>query len=286
MDRWCRDRETTDWSDAAIVGWREREEAPRPSRYPQRAVRHGFSSVFLEMVVSHFQRSAGVVLVLVSTAASAAEPKNITQGELALTPPFCQDVQTINGWSQHGRESPRSPYWIAQMGKTFWGMHHYCWAQVNLQRSRMPAQTPQERDFKIRSAINDYYYVVEIAPPDFVLLPEVFYLIGEAHVLVNEYVPAIEAFQKARRLKLDYWPPYEGHAKVLEKLDKKVEARAVLAEGLRVMPGEPRLVAMFTRLGGDAARLPTRPQTAVPADAAQAKTPSAAAQPASTALPR
>lgn len=195
-------------------------------------------------------------MALGTTEALAAEPTNITPGELALTPAFCQDVQTINGWTQYSRESPRAPFWIAKMGKTFWGMHHYCWALINIHRSRAPGQSPQERSFKIQSAIADYYYVVRIAPPDFVLMPELYHLIGEAHVMDKEYALAIDAYLKSRRYKADYWPPYEGHAKVLEKLGKRVEARAVLAEGLALMPSEPRLLGMFKRLGGDLAKLP------------------------------
>lgn len=199
---------------------------------------------------------AAIAISFGTTVVLAAEPKNITQGELALTPAFCQDVQSVNGWAQHYRESPRSPFWISMMGKTFWGMHHYCWAVVNIHRSRAAGQSQQDRVFKIHSAIADYYYVVNIAPPDFILLPEIFHLIGEAHVMVNEYVEAIEAYQRARRIKPDYWPPYEGHAKVLEKLGKKGDAVAVLADGLRVMPGEPNLTSMYKRLGGNPAKLP------------------------------
>lgn len=206
------------------------------------------------MSSTRFQALAAAAIALTATVAGSAEPTNITAGELALTPAFCQDVQTINGWSQHGRESPRSPMWIEKMGKTFWGMHHYCWGMVNIHRSQAAGQSPQERTFKIHSAINDYYYVVRIAPPDFVLLPEVFYLIGEAHGMVNEHVNAIEAYQKALQIKPDYWPPYEGHARILEKLGKKAEARAVLEKGLQVAPNEPRLKALYERLGHELAK--------------------------------
>ena len=40
--------------------------------------------------------------------------------------------------------------------------------------------------------------------------------------LPDDQMQAIDAYQKSRRYKADYWPPYEGHAKVLEKLGKKV----------------------------------------------------------------
>lgn len=210
---------------------------------------------------------AGVAL-LATCPSWAAEPRNITAGELALTPDFCQDVQTINGWSQHGNESPRSPYWISIFGKTFWGMHHYCWAAVNIHRSKAAGLSKQDRDFMIQSAIADHYYVVNIAPRNFILLPEIYFLVGEAHVMLGEYVQAIDAFQKSRAAKPDYWPPYEGYAKVLEKLGKKAEARALLESGLEIMPGEPRLLQPLLRLGGKAPPPRPRPVPEPPVEAA------------------
>lgn len=211
---------------------------------------------------------AAAVVALHAGSARAAEPTNITAGELALTPSFCQDVQTINGWTQYSRESPRSPYWVSIMGKTFWGMHHYCWALINIHRSRAAGLSPQQRHFMIQSAIADYIYVVRIAPPDFVLLPEIFHLIGEAHVMVDEYVPAIEAFQKSISLKADYWPPYEAHAKLLDRVGKRGEALSVLEAGLAVMPNEQRLLDLYVRLGGQPRKL--RPAAPAPAAAASA----------------
>jgi hypothetical protein len=54
---------------------------------------------------------------------TVAKPQDITAGELALTPEYCQDVQTMNGWEKHNR-APRTPQWLAMMGETFWAMHH------------------------------------------------------------------------------------------------------------------------------------------------------------------
>lgn len=179
-----------------------------------------------------------------------AMPENITAGELALTPEFCQDVQTINGWSQYGRESPRSPHWVRLMGRSFWDMHHYCWALINLNRARSPGVTPQYRDHLIHSAISDYYYVVKAAVPTFVMLPEIFYRIGDAHAQLGEVPLAMQAFTKSREYKADYWPPYVGQAKLLEKVGMKSDAKKVLEEGLRLMPNEPALQTPYLRLGG------------------------------------
>jgi tetratricopeptide (TPR) repeat protein len=196
-------------------------------------------------------------LTLLSTSAVQAQPENMTLGEVALTPPVCQDVQGIPviGWSQHYRESPNAPYWVGIMGNTFWAMHHYCWALIHLQRAERVALPAHVRAHMIRSAINDFYYVVNHANRhhaggSFVLMPELYFRIGDAHVQLGEFARAIAAFDLSQRAKVDYWPPYLGHAEVLERLGQRKQAREILATGLRYNPDEPKLIAAYKRLGG------------------------------------
>lgn len=181
---------------------------------------------------------------------ACAQVANLTDGELALTPAFCQDVQTVNGWSQFSRPSPRSPHWLSLMGPTFWGMHHYCWAMVHLQRAERAGTTPQFRSWAIREAIADFYYVVRVAPADFILLPEIYYRVGEAHLMLGEYGAALGEFQKSRNAKPGYWPPYLAEANLMLKSGKKKEAVAVLEKGLAEIPAEPNLVAALQRVNG------------------------------------
>ena len=182
-------------------------------------------------------------LCLLAHSQVGAQVANMTQGELALTPDFCQDVQSVNGWSQHSRPSPRSPHWVSLMGETFWGMHHYCWAQIHLQRANRVGTTPQTREFLIREAIADYYFVIKVAPADFVLLPELYYRTGDAFLLLGDFASALGEFAKSRKVKSDYWPSYLGEAKLLTKVGKKKEALELLEQGLTLMPNEPNLVA-------------------------------------------
>jgi tetratricopeptide (TPR) repeat protein len=172
---------------------------------------------------------------------------DITPGELALTPAFCQDVQTINGWSQHSRPSPRSPHWLGLMGETFWGMHHYCWALIHLQRADRAGTSPQQREFLIREAISDFYFVINIAPPEFPLLPELYFRTGEGFLLLGEYARALDELQKSRRSKAAYWPPYVSEANLLLKLGKRKEAMELIDQGLKVMPDEPNLLKFVNR---------------------------------------
>ena len=205
-----------------------------------------------------------------------AAPKNITEGELALTPPYCQDVQGIKWGDQYSNTSPRAAHWVALMGKTFWAMHHYCWALIHIQRSSAAGLSPQIREGMIQEAIGDYYYVIKNATPNFVLLPEIYLRIGEAQVMAKNPVAASDAFAKARELKADYWPAYARGAEVFERLGMKTKAKSLLEDGLERMPNEPALQTAFVRLGGKLSEL--HPRNAASAVSEPAESPASAAQ--------
>lgn len=216
-----------------------------------------------DRVVCRLAVSAWLLLLLQGQA--GAQVGQISKGELALTPEFCQDVQTINGWSQHSNPSPRSPHWIGKMGMAFWDMHHYCWALIRLQRVARGGMTPNQRDFEIHVAINDFNYVVDKSSQygsKFVLLPEIHYRIGDAYVLREDYGSAITEFQKSRAIKPDYWPPYVGEAKVMAKGGQRKEALALLEQGLKLMPNQPNLLAAVKNVNdrGSKGSMPARKQ--------------------------
>jgi hypothetical protein len=192
----------------------------------------------------------GALALLAGSSVAFAAPENITDGELALTPAYCQDVQGIKWGDQYYNPSPRAAYWVSVMGKTFWAMHHYCWGLIHVHRAKAAGVPPTMRDAMVASAIGDYYYVIKNATPGFIMLPEIYVRVGEAEMLRRNSVGALEAFATSRELKPDYWPPYVRGAEVLEHLGKKVQARSLLEEGLRLMPNEPALRMPFERLGG------------------------------------
>jgi len=196
---------------------------------------------------------AGVGLALVLSMAHA-QPSNMTAGEVALTHPVCEDAQGMPaGWVQHFRHSPRAPYWESVMGKTFWAVHHYCWALIHLQRAARPGLPRQDRDHMIRVAIKDFYYVVHEAARNgeeqFVLLPELYYRAGEAYILLQDYPQAMAEFELSRRAKPDYWPPYVAQAQLHARLGMRAQARELLEAGLKLMPDEPNLREAARKLG-------------------------------------
>ena len=211
-------------------------------------------------------RSFVAIAALGGVGSVIATPQNITPGELALTPAYCQDVQSINGWTKEkGTRSPRAEYWLSLMGETFWAMHHYCWGLIQMQRSRAAGITAQQRTFLRHEAIDEYRYVLKNSPPSFVLLPEVYLRIGDAHAALEEYSPAFEAYAKSRAIKPDYWPAYAREARLLETAGLKTKAVKLLEEGLQHVPNSPELQAQLRRLGG---KFPDGASTAKPGPSA------------------
>lgn len=204
---------------------------------------------------------------MLAASAVMAQPQNMTPGEVALTHPVCEDAQGMpSGWVQHYRHSPRAPYWESVLGKTFWAVHHYCWALIHLQRASRPGLPKQQRDHMVRVAIRDFYYVINEAHRNgedrFALLPELYYRAGEAYVQLNEYPEAMAEFERSRQAKPDYWPPYLAQAQLHMRLGMRTKARELLEAGLQVMPGEPNLGEALRKLGTGAPAPSGRAQAA------------------------
>jgi len=221
-----------------------------------------------------------LALYVGSSGLAIAAPENITDGELALTPPYCQDVQGIKWGDASYNPSPRAAYWVGLMGKSFWAMHHYCWGLISTRRALAAGVAPVIRRGLLESAVNDYGYVVKNSTPDFVLLPEIYTRIGETQLLLGSSSAAYDAFARARSIKPDYWPPYVRWAEVLVKTGRKKEAKALLADGLRYSPDAKPLIEEYRRLGGNPAevqQLPPEPKAAASSAAGLPPAPAASA---------
>ena len=194
-------------------------------------------------------------MMLLSPQMARSAPENITDGELALMPPYCQDVQAIRWGNASFNPSPRAAYWVSLMGQTFWALHHYCWGLIHVRRSEAPGLPPVLRTGMLNTAINDYFYVINNGPRDFVLAPEIYLRIGEARLSLGQIGLAHDAFRIARELKPDYWPAYTRWIDHLMRTDQKAAAREMAAEGLRAAPGSQELQDRFRKLGGDPSKV-------------------------------
>lgn len=205
-----------------------------------------------------------LLFLLGLSAAAHSEPENVSAGELALLPDYCR----AKGWGErygyvNGPTASQSAYWLSRLGPSWKGLHHYCWGLVNVRRALAAGVPPRVRSHLLATALNDYEYTLQNSTPDFVLLPEIYLRVAEAHALLNNQVAANAAYRRARSIKPDYWPAYLQDAQLLVKLGLNTEAKRLLAEGLSRVPGNRQMQDLYRKLGGD-------PKAIVPMAAASA----------------
>ncbi len=200
------------------------------------------------------------LLVLSSPLPVAAKPQNITESEMKLIPSYCPDTMGFGYGDAFYNTSPRAPHWVGLMGKGFWAMHHYCWARINMNRAQRAGVPLQNKRALWDSALNDYQYVINNVPNDFILFPEVYTRQGEVELLLGQPNQAQESFSRARQLKPDYWPAHANWAEFLIKTGKRAEALKVVIAGLEYSPNAKVLLELFKILGGKPTDIPTPKQ--------------------------
>lgn len=146
---------------------------------------------------SFFVISVCLAFSMLSFSAIAGKPDNVTSAEMATIPPYCPYAQS---WDQY-MVSPESKRWASILGKPFHAIHHYCWAQINMQRA-LRSGTPESTRMSLYKMVrDDYLYVIQRSTPEFVLLPEMMSRLGEVEVRLSLIREANQSFATARKLK-------------------------------------------------------------------------------------
>jgi len=170
---------------------------------------------------------------------------------MALIPAYCKDANTFGYGGTADNMSPNAPKWVAMMGKGFWAIHHYCWAQITLIRIQGPLVSPMTKKGGREEALGDLGYVIQNSPPDFILLPEIYTKMGQVQLDLKRPAEANASYARARALKPDYWPAYFHWAWYLRSVGRKADARQLVEEGLSYNPESAQLQRLLTELGGD-----------------------------------
>ena len=106
--------------------------------------------------------------------------------------------------------------------------------------------------------------MIRLAPPDFVLLPEIHLRVGELLAALDRPAEAVVQFERSMALKADYWPAYLRLADLNIGLNRRQAAIDVLNRGLVHMPDEARLIDALTRLNAKPAARAAGPATTSP----------------------
>lgn len=177
----------------------------------------------------------------VVTSAAHANPFDAAPSavEFARLPEYCPDSQ---GYRELLRRPPEvRARWLAIMGPTFNHIHHYCIGLLKAMRAES-ATSRQLRQSLLGSAIQECDYVVQRAPADFPLLPEILLRMGQYSAALERYHDSLTFFERSRTLKRDYWPAYLEAAKIETTLRRQDRAKLLIEEGLREVPDQPALL--------------------------------------------
>lgn len=156
--------------------------------------------------------------------------------EVAMLPKYCIYTQLFRDNVPGGNDPAEIRRWYATMGDIFHAMHHYCWGLMYLNRATILARSAEVRRFNFDSAIVEFDYVLERAPGDFVLLPEILTKKGEAMLRQGRAPLAMTQFERAIELKPDYWPPYAQMSDYYSHNGDAERARSILKQGLAQSP--------------------------------------------------
>jgi len=145
------------------------------------------------------------------------------------------------------------------MGNIWIHMHHYCYGLMYLHRANVLARDPVVRGYNYNFALNEFDYVLERAPEDFVLLPEVLTMKGEVFMHQGKSGPALEQFERAINLKPDYWAPYAYMSDQFVSSGDIGQARATLEKGIAQAPDAIGLQRRLKDLDADPAKRKGKP---------------------------
>ena len=165
-----------------------------------------------------------------------------------MLPRYCIHTQMFREKTPGGNNAQEIERWFSVMGDTFHHMHHYCLGLMSNNRAMLLARDPQIRRFYLQNAIIEFDYILERAPQDFVLLPEVLTKKGENLIRTGKAPIGIGQLERAIELKPDYWPPYAKMSDYLKDKGDLQRAREILEKGLSAAPDAQALKRRLAEL--------------------------------------
>lgn len=196
-------------------------------------------------------RSVAIAAALALCASGHVSADNRQEMEpnlVKMLPGYCKYTQYFRERIPGGSDRAEIERWTATLGPTFNHMHHYCFGLLNTNRAIYVTRTRQERTFNLSNSIAEFDYVIEKAPADFILLPEILTKKGENLVRLGKGPQGFPDLQRAIELKPDYWPPYAAISDYFKEVDNLPQAREWLQKGLAATDNAKALVRRMAEL--------------------------------------
>lgn len=160
---------------------------------------------------------------------------------VAILPEYCQDVM-----NDRHRALEK---WGPTLGPTVQHVHHYCRGLYQMgQAQRIVNQ--KKSNYLWHVAVNEISYTIRNAPPDFVLLPEMFYKRGISWSKFGRPREAEADFKRAIEIHPSYYPAYASLAELYRDSNRLAMARTIVSDGLRHSPESKALLQLQNELRG------------------------------------
>lgn len=198
--------------------------------------------------------SAGFALALLVPKHVEAEPHRFDQArEMFMLPEYCKYTQDFRAHVAGGSDKTQIERWTSIMGPTFNHMHHYCYGLQAINRANFMSPTREERLHNWGVSVSEFDYVINRAPADFSMLPEIYTKKGISLIQLDRVGPGMVELQRAIDMKPDYWEAYAAISDYYRDAGQPAKAREWLEKGLAIrpdtMPLKRRLSALDTSQG-------------------------------------
>ena len=184
-----------------------------------------------------------IMLGLISAQTEAFEQWEPTLSEMVSLPPYC----SVRFNSKQG--SPQYDFWEKRLGRDFIHTHHYC-AGLNFLNRYYLAVTPQDKQYNLDNALNNFSYMVDHASPTYILMPEVYLNRGMVNSLLHNDAQAISDLHTAQKLNPKLTNTYFVLADFYVRIKQEDQALEAVSEGLRYNPDSTSLKQRYDQLGG------------------------------------
>lgn len=206
--------------------------------------------IFATSSVRRLVAAAGLSLALL-TPLHAQDPHAYEPSLILKLPPYCKHTMFFADRVPGGNNPDEIQRWKALIGPTFIHMHHYCYGLMATNRAIYSSPTRADRMHNLGVSIVEFDYVIQRAPPEFGLLPEILANKGENLILLERGPEGVGVLQNAIDIKPDYWRPYAIISDYYKDIGAPAKAREWLEKGLSAAPGTHALTRRLAQLDGE-----------------------------------
>lgn len=207
----------------------------------------------LQRVAWAGRRTARIVMGLVLALACVPMPASgfsvlgftPTDFEWSTWPPYCRARYDASAAGSNSKFKGRIPpaqveEWERTLSDVWYGLHHYCAAIVVFERARVAAKS-QSRTNEMEIVIAETNYTLQRAESSHPMYSKMLTLVARANFELDRRQEAFDILNKAIALHPDIPDAYAAFGVLLRRLDRREDARDVLARGVEHVEGNAEL---------------------------------------------